>query len=656
MYSQANLINKWILTLLCISLMGCGSSASFDTPKELKDTTPPRVVSSYPDEESSGNFEVDFKVEIIFSELMNAKSLIDEESVKLFSGRKEQNSGDLEQRELAITLTEVPITATDLITDKEIEVPATKLYLTMPGGRFSLNTEYTVEVGSPARDLVEDDLETAVDERNYLESTSTFDFVTEKGLWILDQEKHYPEVPNFAVEVDSSNVEQVVTQNNNQYTPLTISNTLGDNFVLWRQEIMPGINQLWGTRYRANETPANKWSLFDASRSICLESVCANAEQINIIDSSNVIELHAAVNQKGQVAVVWSQAEQSGGLVSIWARLYDGTAWLDIKEVSKTTLLRTDNADSPQVAIDQEGNVVTVWREHEGENSRIKTNIYQLNSDLILANGSWSDEPIYIDDLSDIPRNPPKVALSKSGLAIAVWAEKTVDEFHIYSNRIKLSNNGILNWLDHPERIDNTTRGGQSSSPAIAIDSNNDAIAIWLTHDGQRNNLWYNRFAGSWGAEASLLERNRLGDALFPSITFSRDNRALVSWIQEDKTQTNNSRTLLTSFFDVDASSSGWENEVELASSSTLAKPSAAFDREGNAVLIWQDGLTKGKVKASYYSKLTKSWAESDRSINLSDLGNDISITPLFDDGRFLSVWQETSGSDFKLKSALYSD
>jgi hypothetical protein len=645
MYSQVILINKWMLTLLCLSLTACGGSKKFELPVELKDTSPPSIESSLPDEDSSSNFEVDFKFEVIFTELMDPDSLIAEEGVKLFSRKTLQDTSvELEQRDSSIILSVVPLTAKNLISGKDEQIPATKLQLTHANGRFALNTNYSVKVESPARDIVKDDIATSVDERNYISSSNNFEFTTEKGEW-----KSKLDVPNVLIENEGLPQETTAININNQFSPTVISNKVGDSFVFWRQEVSPGIIQLWGSRYNVNE---EKWVLIDKNKQLCTNSVCANAHQISLDDFTSVLDYDAAINDSGQLAIVWSQSEQEGGFVSIWANLYDGDKWLGVKDISNTGFTRTDNADSPQVAIDQKGNVVSIWRENENQYSRIKTDIFKTEA--LMIDGEWTEAPFYIDDSSQVFSRPPKLSLNNKGLAIAVWAQKSEGYYHIYSNHLRLYQSESTGWIAS-ERIDliddslSEYEIGDSTLPNIEIDSNDDAIAIWLKHDGERNNLWYSRFSGSWSV-ADSVESDRRGDAAFPIITFNQENKALVVWTQENKTT--KLKELLSSFFDVSVET-GWDKQTVIDTGTDLAKPVATFDREGNAIIMWQDGLSKGTVNTSYYSKITEDWENSEIS---NSIGSDLTVAPLYEDGRFLSVWVTENDFSFKLNSALYSD
>lgn len=646
---SANTLIKLIVSMLVIFIAACGDSKSFKTPKPPVDVTPPKVEDAFPDETASETFEVDFKVEIVFSELMNIESLrADDEDLsglRLFSGKKEQDAElEIEPRPSSVEFSVIPITGTDIVTGKEIEIPATKVELTHESGRFALNSAYTVVIGSPARDLVEDDLETEEDERNFFEGESILDFTTEQGEWKVPDF-----VPNVIVQNPDTPTESPLVQDAKQYTPKIISNAVGDTAVIWRQQLSPGINQLWVSRYLPNE---ESWHLLDKSRDVCDLTDCANAELVSTISTTNVIEFNAAINDLGHIAIVWSQASEPGELVSIWARLFDGNAWLNTNNISGSGLNLTGNVDSPQVAIDGKGNVVSIWREHNNAYSRIKTNIYSLGAAETLASGDWSEPPSFIDNIAEVSSQDPKLAMSSSGFAVAVWAQKTSNRFRIISNHLRLIQSE--DWVG-AELIDSipTTNPefniGNASLPDIAIDQNNDAIAIWLKHDGQRNNLWYNRFTGSWGAVANYIERERQGDADYPRIVFSKSNRALATWTQQD--QAEDSKNLMSSFFS--AVENGWQANQSIAIGTSLDYPAPYFDREGNAVIMWQEGLTSGDVKASYYSKLSGKWSNQEI---LDSNGNQVVVAPLFEDGRFLAVWEELNLNEARIKSVIFSD
>ncbi len=660
MYSQAMQCKKWylsVLFLLTVLITACDSDSEFSSPKPIKDTTPPTIVSFYPDESVASGFEVDFDIEIIFSERMNLASLENEGGIRLFSGLNEVSTSpdtdinaELKPRDSLFIFSEVPLTGKDLITGKEIVIEGTKVTMRPPSGRFALNTAYTVTVNEPARDLVEDDTATSEDDRNYIQGGNFYDFITEKGTW-----KSVKQLPNIQVFVDTSdnNTEKALVESKNQFSPLIVSNKQGDTVGIWRQESdIAGINQLWISRYLI---PSKKWALLNPNKNICLEvssSQCANAERIDAINETDVLEYHAAINDSGQMAVVWTKAAQVGEYISVFANLYDGENWLGSVDISDTGFLKTGNADSPQVGIDKSGNVVAIWREHDGSAARIKTRLFKLAAtDPLMGNGAWISTPTFIDTAVGSTTESPKLAINTNGLAMALWSQDVSGNLRIFSNRIRLSQND--SWQT-PVQLDVIASNspefgiGDSTLPDISIGENGDAFAVWLKHDGVRNNLWYNRFTGNWGTLASRLEANRLGDAGYPQVEITDDKEVLVVWTQ--KINDTNLTELYSRYF---TPSKGWTAEKLITSSSQIHKPVLRVDREGNANLLWQNGLNKGSVLTSYYSSLNATW---DSVLTLADNGNNPALAPLSDDGRFLAIWEKIDDLDYRLNFTRYSD
>lgn len=651
MYSQAINNKKWIvlclLSLFIIPLTGCDSDESVPKPTPVKDTTAPTVESFFPAEDLTSNFKVDFEVDMIFSELMNEASLTDEGGVKLLSGVMNFESGkEPKFRKSIIRFEQVPSTSINLVSGAETPVPATRLYLRHVSGRFALDTAYIVMVDDPARDLVEDDPETPEDDRNFVSDSTSLDFTTEKGEW-----KQARSMPNTAVALVGGN-EATQLLDRNQYAPFTVSNKQGDALALWRQEsTTPGLNQLWLSRFLVND---RAWRLADIDRLICTDieqSLCANSERIDTLDGTSILEYHAAINSKGQVAVVWTMSSAPGEFVSVWARIFDGAGWRSATEISAIGVPKTGHADTPQIVIDSEGNVVAVWREHNGAESRIKSNIFKVDANGSIINGSWYALPFFVDANVASSVQTPRLVIGDTGLIMAVWAQNDNQFFRIFNSRLHLSTSD--DW-SVPARIDQIDPAitepvaGNSSFPDIAIDPNGDAIAIWLKHDGQRNNVWVNRFVSNWGTTAFRLEGDRQGDAAYPGIQISDDSRALAVWTQ--RINTINSVQLIGRFFELDR---GWLPEAVISENGQIHKPVTRFDREGNAHIIWQEGLTQGRIKTSYYSQLRDLWSSAQE---IAANGNHPALTPLFEDGRFLAVWENESDTKYRLNFTRFSE
>jgi hypothetical protein len=87
-------------------------------------------------------------------------------------------------------------------------------------------------------------------------------------------------------------------------------------------------------------------------------------------DRGNVQFPQIVVDANGNALAVWSQSD--GTRYSIWSNRYvAGTGW------GTAELIETDdsgNAYSPQLGIDESGNAVAVWYQHDGTRYNIWAN------------------------------------------------------------------------------------------------------------------------------------------------------------------------------------------------------------------------------------------------------------------------------------------
>ncbi len=87
--------------------------------------------------------------------------------------------------------------------------------------------------------------------------------------------------------------------------------------------------------------------------------------------------------------------------------------------------------------------------------------------------------------------------------------------------------------------------------------------------------------------------------------------------------------------------------------SDELSEPDIKFDREGNAMALWEDGL--GQIMAGRYSDRSL-WLEAERIADLDTGGQGAVLAPLFEDGRMLALWYHFDDVAFRPASALFSD
>lgn len=135
-----------------------------------------------------------------------------------------------------------------------------------------------------------------------------------------------------------------------------------------------------------------------------------------------------ALDNKGNAIAVWSQGD--AGVSSIWTSRYSAATsiW------STAELIETDStgaAGDPQLAIDETGNAIVVWRQI------LSNNRYDLHASRYVNGGSWT-EPSLIEVENFKSTESPHVAINKFGSVFAVWSQELINEpISIWANKFE---------------------------------------------------------------------------------------------------------------------------------------------------------------------------------------------------------------------------
>ena len=189
----------------------------------------------------------------------------------------------------------------------------------------------------------------------------------------------------------------------------------------------------------------------------------------DIVDRKNP---QVAMNAPGNAFAVWEY--QLSGVIQ--AKRYDVLAGFWQEEVVTLSSLDYESLE-PQVAINNNGDAIAVWKRDDGGGScTIQANRYDVSS------GSWQF-PDEVTNLSLSGQNAslPQVVMNDDGGAIAVWQRPTgtLGEIVIQANRY----DGV-SWQDPSNVINLSDINEKSEKPQIAMNDAGDAIVVWRNFDG----------------------------------------------------------------------------------------------------------------------------------------------------------------------------
>ena len=275
-----------------------------------------------------------------------------------------------------------------------------------------------------------------------------------------------------------------------------------------------------------------------------------------------------AMNDAGVAIAVWMQSDIPH--FNIWANRFDGVSW------GTAEMIETDDAGDamlPQIAMDDTGAAIAVWRQNDGTRNNIWANRFD--------GVSWGTaEMIETGDAGDAML--PQIAMDDTGAAIAVWRQNDGTRNNLWANRFDGVSWGTAEMIE-------TDDTGDATLPQIAMDGTGAAIAVWTQNDDNsvnlRANIWANRFDGSsWGAP-ELVETNSTSLATLPQITMDDTGAAIAVWIQYDEYPASLWSNIWANRFD----GFSWSTPemIETYDAGDASDPQIAMDGTGAAIAVW---------------------------------------------------------------------
>jgi uncharacterized protein YbdZ (MbtH family) len=169
---------------------------------------------------------------------------------------------------------------------------------------------------------------------------------------------------------------------------------------------------------------------------------------------------------------------------------------------------------------------------------------------------------LQVNDLIELRRHglarDAHIATGLDGAAIAVWEQSKGAVTNIMVSHYKPGGG----W-GSVQSINSDDSG--AGNPRIAMDRTGNAMVVWHQFDGERFNIWANRYAAGTGwSKAQLIELNDAGNAFDPQVTIDINGDAIAVWEQFDGKRFDN----WTSRYTVGA---GWDEPHKVEAQSISA-------------------------------------------------------------------------------------
>jgi hypothetical protein len=375
----------------------------------------------------------------------------------------------------------------------------------------------------------------------------------------------------------------------------------------------------------------------------------------------DAITPQVSIGQGGHGFIIWQQAEThrfdangdgdtSDDDDSVVTRAYIKARRFQSVSAPAAPVANVDNLPSaldsgdavtPQIAVDPSGNAVAVWSKFNGTNWEIRANRY------VAETLGWGTAPV---EPSTTPGPPapaiissggddatvPQIAVDSDGNAIAVWIQSD----RIHANRFTVSGG----W-GTAELIDNDA--GTPGTPRIVIDGD-DATVVWA----QGNFIYAARHTGTWAEPVQLDNGNGTATAS-PEIAVDGEGNVIAVWSQSDGVRNN----IWARRFSSDADTWGTgATLIETDNTGDANTPHIAMNAVGNAIAVWSQYIDadedsendpRFRIRASHFTP-SGGWGDARLAEKTNDNPNNAddatfhSVAPriaIDADGNGLLVW-----------------
>ncbi len=401
------------------------------------------------------------------------------------------------------------------------------------------------------------------------------------------------------------------------YSPQVAMDDSGNIVIVWYQH--DGSNwQIFKSEYRDGE-----WT-HPASLSDSISP-----------DGQHAYDPQVAMDSSGNTVIVWHQYD--GGITRIFKSEYRDGEWTHPTGPDDNISPDGWHALLPQVAMNDSGSAVIVWRQYDGSNDQIFKSEYR--------GGEWTHPANLSDNISPDGGDAelPRVAMDDLGNAVIVWEQSDGSLDRIFKSEYR---DGT--WTD-PEGLDDyiSLDAGGAELPQVAMDSSGNAVIAWLQSDGSRTQIFKSEYRGGEWTHPANPSDNISPDGQYtfdPLVAMDDLGNAVIAWRQSDGSR--------DQIFNSEYRGGEWTHPANLSDNISpdgwsAEFPQMAMDDSGNTVIVWDqpDGSKWQIFKSEYRGG---EWTNpADPSDNISPDGQHALLpqVAMNDSGNAVVVWQQSDGS-----------
>ena len=187
--------------------------------------------------------------------------------------------------------------------------------------------------------------------------------------------------------------------------------------------------------------------------------------------------------------------------------------------------------------------------------------------------GGWQ-APTVLTSVGHEGRSPA-VAVGSHGDAVAVWLNRYGFNWDIDAS-VRAGGGA---WQ---EPVEVSTPGDIGFNPEVAIDSHGDAVAVWRDGNAEEIEAAVRRAGGEWEAPVAI---SASGGNEKPEVAVDSSGEAVVVWEHDQSGDSNGAVQAAVGSLESDV----WQEPVELSTSGqSNSNPRVAVNGEGEADVVWE--------------------------------------------------------------------
>lgn len=238
-----------------------------------------------------------------------------------------------------------------------------------------------------------------------------------------------------------------------------------------------------------------------------------------------VFNPQVAMDNNGNATIVWYQSDGSNN--QIFLSEYRNSSWSHPASLSDNISPANEHAYDPQLAMDDNGNAVIVWYQSDDIYRQIFKSEYR--------NDSWTHPTSLNDYISPSAQyaDSPQVAMDDNGNAVIVWRQWDGNSWQISKSEYRESN--WTHPADPEDNISPDTMWAYA--PQVSMSNNGNTVIVWRQLDASNEQIFMSEFRNdAWHHPTGLSDNISTDgeDAFVPQVAMDNNGKAVIVWYQSD--------------------------------------------------------------------------------------------------------------------------